>query len=1403
MPNNKDEWDVLDAYFQDHSYPFTKHHLDSFRDFLRTHVPNVIQTFNPITMIKMTSENKREVQVDVHVGGKNGARIYVDRPVVYDENGKQLLLTPQEARLRNLTYQTNLIADLVVDITDSSDETKTIEFEKVHLGSIPIMVHSDPCILHKQGMNVLKELGECVYDMGGYFIIDGKEKVIVSQERITTNRLFTTKLEGDQDFSFKGMVRCTGETGESSLIPRPVELYLVKTPDTMIEPDVTTKYKHMRGQILVSLPLVSGLIPLTTVFRALGVESDRAILEHIFGSQMEDIPQPFLDVLRPSFAHNVSQSAKPKAEQKPPVYTQEEAIEYLRNRVQYKTKDQVKSILVTDVFPNINGAFQNKAIYLGYLVQEFIKTTLNILSTSDRDGYVFKRVDISGFLLAQLFQETYNKLRKNCRDKLDREYYYGPYKNTKDPADLVRSDNLSKLFPPLMMTETFVRSLKGMWGPIDKDPDQAKVQDLARISYIGFLSHLRRVNLPLDRSIKVTSPHRLHAQQWGIMCPFESPDGASIGYLKNFSMLTHVTFATNPRVIEMCLLELDVTPLQYVTHGMVQSKDTIKVFINGNMFGVTFEPAKLLRMVRLYRRNGLLNPFTSISWDISRSTIRIQSEAGRPCRPIFIVNKGQLAWSPDMMEAKPSWFDLVFGTILKDRKEDHYYSNDYISPRSLPGMQNKTEEEIIRILEENAGVIEYLDIEEENTCLIAMKPEDIGVYHTHMEIHPSTIFSVVTNNIPFPNHNFAPRNCFYGAQSKQAIGIYATNFTKRFDTMGYIQHYPQRPIITTRNSHYTGNDNMPNGFNAIVAVATYSGFNQEDGLIINRNAIDRGLFHVTAYKSMSASEQVDSEQDSIIFGNPIKYREQGLKINDIQVGKYDLLDDHGIVVPESYIPKGQRAAVIGMVRVTKRMKEVKRGIFTEQEVETQYQDVSRLTDVHHYGKIDKVFIAKKGLGDEQRICKVRFRKVRKPELGDKACSRCAQKGVIGMILPSENMPFTKHGITPDIIINPHAFPSRMTIAHIVECVFAKLCCMEGMLGDGTVFLPFDKEAMFNELEGHKFEKYGNEIMYNGRTGEMIPTEIFMGPTFYLRLKHMVTDKVHSRGTDCPASGESLPRVFLTRQPTSGRSKLGGLRVGEMERDVILAHGMAQFAKECMMEKADKYTWAICRKCGSMAKYAPGRHEECMSCKSNDIGVLSTPYSFKLMLQELESLGITLRMTEDPLGDWGEEIFESDSEQEDEEDDVISSQEGGEEPEGVFPKSRDSISSVSQVSDLDNEEKAELEEQEAEEEEEEEAEIVAAATMEEEEQAENVATKQEEEEIILKDVGDEEEDEDALDVISQTNPSPLIGSGTCLEDFQEETKVIMIDTSRPSRTISNEGGDADIEDVEDDEFFTAP
>jgi DNA-directed RNA polymerase II subunit RPB2 len=1223
-----DEWKLLDIYFRDHMYPFTKHHLDSFRQFLKVHIPETIKSYNPITMVKLDSEGEESIKVDVYVGGLDGTRLYIDRPTHLDDEGKQMLLSPQDARLLNLTYNTKIYADIQVIYSKTDENNKPIEkiFPHTLIGSIPLMLHSDQCMLHGQGSKILRSFGECPMDPGGYFIIDGKEKVIISQERITTNRLFISKVADDNDdTAVRAYIRCTGTTGESALIPRTVELRLLRTgcyeknnEDCYDEP-VKVNHIKTQGAIIVSLPSIAGSWPLASVFRALGFESDKEIVEAICGP-IEEAHPAFLAFLRPSLVHGGSTGK----------FTMEEIHDQMRPFTYFKTVQQVKSVLALDVFPNIEGTIRDKGIYLGYLVSMLMKTALGVIPESDRDSYAFKRVDISGILLAQLYQKTYGQFRKHVRDTLDQEYNYGPWKNTGQVEDIVRKDNLHRIFPSNIVTEIFIRSLKGMWGPPSQDPEQGKVQDLSRITYIGALSHLRRVNLPLDRSIKVTSPHRLHSQQWGIMCPFESPDGASIGYLKNFALMTQITAGSDPRIIEQILEEMDIIPLRMISHTVAMHNDTIRIFINGSWYGITSDPFTLVKILRLYRRNGLINPFVSISWNIRDKEIRIQTEPGRPCRPLLVVENDEIILGKVATSSKTTWFDLLYGSLIpdKDRLESRYYTDEYISPENFSSLHNLDNEALIKALQKTQAPLEYIDIEEENTMYVAMKKDDITPFHTHVEIHPSTAFSIVTQIVPFANHNQAPRIIFHAAQSKQALGIYTTNFNNRFDTASYIQHYPQRRIIGTKGGHYNGNDRMPNGANVIVAIQTFTGFNQEDSIMINKSSVDRGLFRVTAYKTLTAVEKTLNANEKIMFANPTLMRDNGTVVENIKHADYTLLNDDGIIKEESYIPSGQEAIVLGMVHVRDNVKEVQRGVLIEKQIEKEYRDISLKTDVHYYGKIDRVFLGHQIPGNPNRICKVRFRKSRRPEFGDKHCSSHGQKGVVGMIITQENMPFTKDGIVPDIIINPHAFPSRMTMGHVIETIFAKLCCIEGTRGDGTVFMPFDKEAIFNTLEEHGLEKHGNEVLYNGRTGEQIKTEIFIGPIYYYRLKHMVTDKIHSRSTG--------PKVQLTHQPTSGRSAGGGLRIGEMERDVLLSHGLSQFAKECMMEKSDSYRWGVCRHCGILANYTPRRNIiECLNCGLQDISVIETPYAFKLLIQEMEAMGIQIRISSEEFPE-GEE-----------------------------------------------------------------------------------------------------------------------------------------------------------------------
>ena len=914
------------------------------------------------------------------------------------------------------------------------------------------------------------------------------------------------------------------------------------------------------------------------------------------------------------------------------IYSQEDALNYLKFRTKYKTLDHVKYIFAADIFPNIN-LFQNKGKYLGYLVKEFIDVSLKIKKESDRDNYFNKRINISGFLLAELFQETYMRLRKTIRDTMDNFYYFGAWKNTRNFTNFINKDNIYKLIPVILIANTFAKSLKGRWGlETDMDPELGRVQDLSRISYIGFLSHLRRVNMPIDRTIKVTAPHKLHSHQYGIMCPFETPDGAAVGYLKNLAFLAKVTAGTSPQFIRDCLLDIGVIPIE--NYNLKLDRNITKIFVNNSWFGIANDPINIVRTLRAYRRNALINILTSIYWNIMNNEIKIFVEAGRGVRPLIIVKNGN---ATVFKKEYQNWFDMIIGKYnnytKKERSEEIYYKNEYVNPRTLKidgkDFSKMKDEAILEELEKEGAVIEYIDPQESDGCFIAMYKHDINKFHTHCEIHPSTMLSVVTGNIPICNHNQSARNVFHAAQTKQAIGIYATNFNKRFDTFGFVQHYAQKAIVNTRHAQYTGSDNMMNGANLIVAIMTYTGFNQEDSLIINKKSIERGLFHLSYYKSITATSKKVSQYERVIFANPLKLRNEGVKISGIKHANYSLINDEGIVREGSYIPRGQTAVVIGMVLVKDVYKEVKKGLFIEQVKETTYSDVSITSDESYYGHIDKVYVGTKTLDDDTKVCKVRFLKIKIPEFGDKHSSRHGQKGVIGMILPDEQMPFTKDGIKPDLIVNPHAIPSRMTIGHLVECVYSKLCCLEGFLGDGTVYINLDYESIYNNLEKHNFNKHGNEILYNGQTGRQISTDIFIGPTYYFRLKHMVAEKINARGFG--------PKIQLTRQPTGGRRKAGGLRIGEMERDSLISHGISRFIKESMMERSDKYRWCVCKNCGSIPVYGTKiKNAICSLCQNSEINVIETPYTMKLLSQEFEGMGVQMRFNCDyvdmPIGE---------------------------------------------------------------------------------------------------------------------------------------------------------------------------
>jgi DNA-directed RNA polymerase II subunit RPB2 len=1191
--DDNNTWKVLDLYVRDCPNFLVKHHLESYNDLVNVKIPKIIESLNPFIVLKNDTSGNLKHEIRVSIGGEHGK----DIRLVRNES-----MYPNEARLKSLTYKAEMICNVLVEIDkhepNGAVNTHTTILKDVKIGALPIMLGSDLCLTHGMHRFAKQNIGECVYDDGGYFVIDGKEKVIVAQERTVTNKMYVQRSK-KPNYDFQGLIRCTQDEGA-------------------IFPKVVRFWSNLKDGITVEIPKVKGKIPLFVLFRAMGIASDKEVLEYIF-NDIDAASKKQLDFIYPSIREGSI------------LYLQQEAMNYIQKRTSFpENPDHVKYILLYDLFPNIpvgeSGVLHKKIIYLGTLIREFVDVATGLKRETDRDNYAYKRVDISGHLLSNKFRDLYNKFRVECRSAIDREYNYGPAKKEGIIDNLINRNNTWKIFQANIIEEGIRKALKGQWGGGDGSGDGI-VQDLSRVSYIGFLSHMRRVNSPIDRSIKIVDPHRLHATQWGMMCPCESPDGASIGLLKNMAAMCHITSDSPASALIACLRDLNIKPLDDIVPTDFSSM-SVRVVLNNNLVGITEKPHDIIAKLKLLRRNAFINVMTSISWDIVGRVISLKTDAGRCCRPLYIVDANNKLRIDEKLTGV-TWLELITGSAPVDRGMNlrtlHAF-NKYINPKSV--FPNAAD--VWKQLELHRSAIEFVDVEETNTCMIATRIDDLtkststsNMKYTHCEIHPSTIFAVLTANIPFANHNQAPRNYFSGAQGKQAIGVYSTQFNNRMDVMGLVLHYPQKALVNTRYMHYMHNMDMPNGENAIVAIMCYSGYNQEDSMIINRAAVQRGLFNLTYFKTIEDSESYNKYSgERIIFENPIDLAKQGIKVDGLgkRFANYTKLDKNGM--PKVNTKVYPEDVYLGKVLIKKELQDEKAdvsdNVFKAKVAIESYQDKSEIANKTMAFIVDKVVAFEDS--DGLKRCKIRTRKIRQPVLGDKHASRHAQKGTIGMILSPEDMPFTKDGIVPDLIINPHAIPTRMTIAHLIDCVMGKLSCLKGVEFDATPFCDQDIDRTYDELESCGFERYGNEIMHNGITGEQIPTEIFIGPTYMLRLKHMVDDKINVRSKD---DGYAA----LTHQPVKSRAKGGGLRIGEMEVFSVMGHGMASFLKESMMDRSDQYAFAIDKSSGDIgiANLNKGFAKSMTDPTNTDFAFLQAPYSMKLWLQELQTACLIPRL----------------------------------------------------------------------------------------------------------------------------------------------------------------------------------
>jgi DNA-directed RNA polymerase beta subunit len=658
-----------------------------------------------------------------------------------------------------------------------------------------------------------------------------------------------------------------------------------------------------------------------------------------------------------------------------------------------------------------------------------------------------------------------------------------------------------------------------------------------------------------------------------------TPEGASVGIVKNLSYMTHITIHSN----SMPIYEY-VTPhiIDIQTLSPADMYDKTKVFVNGAWIGVTDNPVELYNILKDKKFQGIINIYTSIIFDYKMNEIRVCNDSGRLTRPVLRVKDKNVLITKDIID-RLNKNTLTWDDLLTNCRIDN-------------------------------SIIEYIDPDEQSWSMIAMKPSDLVAkadsdsikINTHCEIHPSTIFGVLASCIPFPEHNQSPRNTYQCAQAKQAMGMYVTNFDSRMDKTAYVLNTPARPLVDTRIMDMIHINKIPSGFNAVVAIMTHTGYNQEDSLLFNKGSIDRGLFLATVYHT-----EKDEDKQKINGDEEIRCKPDPAKTKGMKFANYNKVNGRG-VIPENMLVENRDVIISKITPIKENRNDHTKVI--------KYEDQSRVYRTDEETYIDKNYIDRNG--DGYNFAKIRLRAVRKPVIGDKFSSRSGQKGTLGNLIPEQDMPFTRSGLKPDLILNPHAIPSRMTIAQLKETILGKTLIELGLFGDGTSFGELDVKTICKKLQEVGYESNGNEIMYDALTGEQMECTVFMGPVFYQRLKHMVADKQHSRSIG--------PMVNLTRQPAEGRSRDGGLRFGEMERDAMISNGAARFTRGRLYDASDKYQVYVCKKCGLIASYNDQMHiHHCRTCDNRtDFAYVEIPYACKLLFQELITMNIAPRVITD-------------------------------------------------------------------------------------------------------------------------------------------------------------------------------
>lgn len=1114
------------------SAALVNHQLGSFNDFL-PHDQNPAPWMQRVVdNISVGADEARRGAIRLELGDLDViielGKIRIGRPIVYEANGSQTESIPMMARLRNMTYSAPVYLEFTI-----VEEGMEIEEVEEEIGNMPVMVKSMLCNLHRHYLtgegssdddykNALILKGEDPQDPGGYFIVNGTERVLVCLEDLAPNRVM---VENEQRYQ------------------RKTELAKVFSQREGFRA-LTVVEKKKDGILQVSIPVASGQVPLAVLMMALGMESADDIMQAITNDpEMQNL-----------ILANIEEIHSTEG-----IYTTQEALEYMERRFaagqskEYRKK-RINYILDNTLLPHLNTTYEarlKKAVFLGRMAREVLELNRGQRKPDDKDHYANKRLKLAGNLMEELFRSGLQALLNDMKYQMERSY---SKRKENRIHHAVRRDVLTNKIMHAMATGNWTGGRAGVSQLLDRTCNMAT------------LSHLRRVISPLTRSQPHFEARDLHPTQFGRLCPNETPEGQNCGLVKNLALMVDVSENLPDAHIREVLDELDIHPIE---EGEAQLG---KVYFNGDLIGTHESPVDLVTEIRQRRRKNMISNVVNVRYDDSLNDVIINSDPGRIRRPLLVVGRNNRLKIKErdidsLQQGKSEWDDLL-----------------------------------------NKGIVEYIDAEEEENCLIALNEDDLERNkkthkYSHMEVDPMTILGVATSNVPFPEHNSSPRCTMGAGMSKQSLGLGQANYRIRPDTRGHLLHYAEVPMLQTEAMKYNTLITRPAGQNMVVAVMSYHGYNMEDALIFNQGSIDRGIGRSTFVRTYMSEERryPGGQEDRFVIPGPDV---RGARSEEA----YFYLEEDGLIYPE--IDLSGKEVLIGKTSPPRFLSEPT-DFLSPQKVRE-----SSVTVRHgEKGTVDSVMLSETENGS--RIARIRVRDQRVPEMGDKFASRHGQKGVIGHIVPAEGMPFTEQGITPDLIINPHAIPSRMTVAHLLEMIGGKVGSMEGRAVDGSAFSGEKENDLRTSLAEFGFRHSGREVLYDGQTGRRIDAEIFIGVIYYQKLHHMVSGKLHARSRG--------PVQLLTRQPTEGRARMGGLRFGEMERDCLIAHGAAMVIKDRLLDESDKTVQFVDSKSGHIG-YLDRRGVLTSPMGDNtSIYPVTMSYAFKLLLEELKSLGIAARL----------------------------------------------------------------------------------------------------------------------------------------------------------------------------------